>query len=171
MPSEDNILKEKKETCYRLNKSVLLTAVFMNPERQSIYYLNRPIYWTAQTGSLYSRVDEGSEKTLHNIPLSASSAPATGSFSPLPGSFAWIKVFAPVTPFLPQSRTSGDGSTVTCAASERGAVQLHRPRPAPSYAVITLLATSQYRCIRESRKRWAFNNVCSEICWIWNSIR
>lgn len=50
MPSEDNFLKHKKEDCCRLNKSALL----MNPERRSIYYLNHPIYWTAETGSLYS---------------------------------------------------------------------------------------------------------------------
>lgn len=163
MPSEVNFLKQKKADCCRLNKSMLLTAVLKNPERQSIYYLNHPIYWTAQWGSLYSRVYVDSQKTLRNILLSASSSSAVRSFASLLRSFAWRKVFAPVT--------SVDSSTVTCVSSEGGVAEFHGSRPAPSGAVMTLLATSQHRCIRENRKRWAVNNIYSEFCWNWNGRR
>lgn len=88
---------------------------------------------------------------MQNVLLSASSAPAMASFAPLPGSFACIKalLLSPLSWLRAEPLVL---ARVTCASSERGVVELHGPRPAPSHAAMTLLATSEHRYNREHRK-------------------
>lgn len=120
MPSEENFLKKRKETHCRLNKSVLHTAAFMNPERQSIHYLNHPIYWTAQTGSLYTRQSwQGLTENFAKHSAFSQFCSSHGKFCSLPWITCMYKGLAPVTSFLPQSRTSGVSKSHLCFFRER----------------------------------------------------